>query len=318
MDNLTHSLTGLLMSKAGLDRFHARATLTLVLAANVPDIDILAITRGQLSYFQAHRGITHALVMSPVMALLPVLVALAVSRSTRGWLPLWLISLAGVASHLLFDWTNAYGIRLLLPFSEQFFRLDLNNLIELWIWTVFFLAWLAPMLSRLLSSEMGARGSHGRGWAIFALAFVLVFEAGKALSHARAIDVLNSRVYQDGPPVRVAAFPNTLANPFEWAGWVERPGFVVHFPSLNVLGDFDPTAGVTISKAEPGPAIDSARTAPEIQAFLKFAQFPLWSVAPAPEPEGALIVALRDWRFPFTAAAIVDGRDRVIASSFHY
>ena len=40
MDNLTHSLTGLMLSRAGLNRFYPRATLVLVIAANIPDIDI--------------------------------------------------------------------------------------------------------------------------------------------------------------------------------------------------------------------------------------------------------------------------------------
>ena len=33
MDNLTHSLTGLLLSRAGLNRFYPRATLVLIVSA---------------------------------------------------------------------------------------------------------------------------------------------------------------------------------------------------------------------------------------------------------------------------------------------
>ena len=40
----------------------------------------------------------------------------------------------GVASHLLLDWTNSYGIRLLFPFSLQWFHLDLNALTDGPIW----------------------------------------------------------------------------------------------------------------------------------------------------------------------------------------
>jgi len=42
MDKLTHSLVGVLLSRAGVKRLAPRATVTLVLGANAPDIDIEA------------------------------------------------------------------------------------------------------------------------------------------------------------------------------------------------------------------------------------------------------------------------------------
>ena len=318
MDNLTHTLTGLLISRAGLNRWHPRADLALIIAANVPDIDIVALSFGPLTYFEQHRGITHAIAMMPVMALIPVAVVCAVGRSLRGWLAAWLLSIAGVASHLLLDWTNAYGVRFFLPFSTRWFRLDLNNLVELWVWLVFLIACLGPMLSKLVSQEIGERPGHGQGIARFALAFLLLFEGGKAISHQRALEILNSRIYQGGAPERVAAFPNTRANPFQWSGWVERPEFSVHFPSLNVLQDFDPAAGIVVYKPDSAAVIEAARGAPAVETFLQFAQYPLWRVTPVPDLEGASRVEVRDWRFPFTAAATVDSLNRVLSSSFHY
>jgi len=183
MDNLTHSLTGLMLSRAGLNRWYPRATLVLVLAANAPDIDFLAIVRGPLYYFEQHRGITHSLSAAPLMALLPVLVACAVSRSTRGWAVAWGISLIGVASHLLLDWTNIYGIRLLLPFSAQWFHLDLINLFDLMIWAVLLLGWIGPLVAKLVAGEIGAKPGTGRGLAIFALSFFLLYDFGRFLAH---------------------------------------------------------------------------------------------------------------------------------------
>ena len=60
MDNLTHTLTGLALSRAGLSRWYARPTLVLMLAANIPDIDIVTIAGGPFNYFQYHRGVTHS------------------------------------------------------------------------------------------------------------------------------------------------------------------------------------------------------------------------------------------------------------------
>ena len=317
MDNLTHTLTGLALSRAGLSRWYARPALVLMLAANIPDIDIVTIAGGPFNYFQFHRGITHSIAMAPVMALLPVLLVCAVGRTMRGWKTAYVLSLIGIASHLLLDWTNTYGVRFFLPFSSQWFHLDLNSLTDLWIWGVLILAFLGPLLGRLVSAEIGAKPGAGRGLALFALAFIPVYDFGRYLIHQRALETLNSRVYKGGPPIRVAAFPLSAGDPFEWSGWVERPEFVMRF-SMNLLAEFDPTNGAVIYKPEPSPALDAARQAFIIRKFLEFAQYPLWQVTPMADPEGARRVDVRDWRFPFTGSAIVDSSNRVLSSSFHY
>jgi inner membrane protein len=317
MDNLTHTLTGLALSQAGLNRWYARPGLLLILAANAPDLDIVTITSGPFNYFQYHRGITHAVAMAPAMALLPVLLVCAISRTMRGWRAAYILSLTGVASHLLLDWTNTYGVRFLLPFSSQWFHLDLNSLFDFWIWGVLILAFLGPLLGRLVSAEIGAKPGAGRGLALFALAFMLAYDFGRYLMHQRALDILNSRVYQGGAPVRVAAFPISSGNPFEWSGWVERPGFVMRF-SIDVLDEFDPTNGAIIYQPESSPTLDAARQAFPVRHFLNFAQYPLWRVTPMADPEGARRVDVRDWRFSFTASATLDASNRLLSSSFHY
>ncbi len=91
----------------------------------------------------------------------------------------------------------------------------------------------------------------------------------------------------------------------------------MHF-SMNLLGEFDPTEGTVIYKPEPSAALEAARQTLIVSKFLEFAQFPLWRVTPMADPEGARDVDVRDWRFPFTASATVDGSNRVLSSSFHY
>jgi inner membrane protein len=317
MDNLTHSLTGLMLSQAGLNRLYPRATLLLVLAANIPDIDVVSIARGPLYYFEQHRGITHSIATAPLMALLCVLVVCAIGRTMQGWLAAWGIAIIGVASHLLLDLTNTYGIRLLYPFSSQWFHLDLINLFDLIIWAVLLLAWLGPLVGRLVSSEIGAKAGAGRGLAIFALSFFLLYDCGRWLLHQRTLEILNSRLYQDGPPTRVAAFPTAGISPLEWLGWIERPEFVMHF-RVNVREEFDPAAGTIIYKPAPSAAIDAARTAHPVQVFLRFSQYPLWAVSAAGSLEGAHDVEVNDWRFPFGAQALVDSSNHVVSSSFHF
>ncbi len=317
MDNITHSLTGLALSRAGLNRWYSHSALVLVLSANAPDLDIVMALRGSLSYFEHHRGISHSIVMAPVWALVVSLLVCAVTRTMRDWKAAYGLAIIGLASHLLLDWTNAYGIRLLLPFSSEWFRLDVNNIIDLWIWGVLLVATAGPLLGRLVSSEIGGKPGSGRGLAIFALSFLLIYDFGRYMIHQRALDVLNSRVYQGGAPLRVAAFPTSIANPFEWTGWIDRPTFAMRF-SMDLLSDFDPGTGTIFFKPEPGPAMEAARQTHPVQVFLNFAQFPLWRVTPASDPEGAHRVEVRDWRFPFGAGAVVDSSNRVVSSYFHF
>jgi inner membrane protein len=48
----------------------------------------------------------------------------------------YLCSLLCVLGHLLLDWTNIYGMRMLLPFSSRWLRLDITDVIDPWILTL--------------------------------------------------------------------------------------------------------------------------------------------------------------------------------------
>ena len=76
MDNLTHTATGLFLARAGLKRWSPGGTAIVILAANAPDIDIVTAIRGSLNYLHYHRHLTHSLLLMPVMAILPVILAL--------------------------------------------------------------------------------------------------------------------------------------------------------------------------------------------------------------------------------------------------
>ena len=63
----------------------------------------------------------------------------------------------GVLSHLVLDWTNVYGIRLLLPFSSRWLRLDQTDVVDPWILAILLLAVAAPALARMVSAEIGSK-----------------------------------------------------------------------------------------------------------------------------------------------------------------
>src|SRR5581483_8525987 len=183
----------------------------LLVAANIPDIDVISLAGGPLSYLHYHRHLTHSLIAMPVMAAMAVALVWAVRRKPLAWSGAFAVALAGVASHLLMDWTNMYGVRLLLPFSPQWQRLDLNSVVDLWIWAAFLLGIAGPFIGRLVGGEISSgalKDRHpGRGGAIFALVFLLLYDGGRAMLHTRAVATLESRIYQGASPARVAALP---------------------------------------------------------------------------------------------------------------
>src|SRR5579884_3636871 len=266
MDPITHVLTGLAMSRAGLSRWHARAPLLLMMAAEAPDIDVVSAFGGPFNYFVYHRWITHAVVFAPVLALVIALLFCAIDRSWRSFLAGFLLALAGVASHLLLDWTNAYGIRLLLPFNSNWYALNVTNVIDIWIWLVLGIATFGPLIGRLVSSEMGARPAPGRGMAIFALLFLLSYNVGRGFLHERAMATLDSRIYDGAAPLRVGAFP-TLFNPLLWEGVVNEPAAMRSY-RFNLAATFDPDAGKRFDKPAPSPAMKAAAKTYVFQRFL--------------------------------------------------
>jgi len=147
MDNLTHSLVGLTAAKAGLEKLSPGATVLCLLAANAPDADIIVLAFGdRWDFLQHHRGITHAIVGVVALAILLPLIFYSVDRvwsRFRNRPPavrlqgLMLASFIVSATHPLLDWTNNYGIRFLLPWSQKWSYGDLVFIVDPYLWLIF-------------------------------------------------------------------------------------------------------------------------------------------------------------------------------------
>jgi inner membrane protein len=77
MDPITHFMMGGCMARAGFNRTTALATVTMVLAAEAPDIDVVSEFGGDVFAFSHHRGITHTFLGVPFVAALVVLIVWA-------------------------------------------------------------------------------------------------------------------------------------------------------------------------------------------------------------------------------------------------
>ncbi len=323
MDNITHSLTGLALSRTGLNRFCPRALLLLVLSANAPDIDVVAVSAGPLRYLELHRGYSHSLLCLPLMAAFSVLVVAAIYRQKLPWMRAWLLACAGVGSHLLLDWTNSYGIRLLLPFSSRWFHLDLNSLYDGWIWAALAFAAIWPFFSRLVSKEIGARAPTGKASAIFALCFLVLFDTARAVLHARAVGQLTTRLYDDASPIQAAALPEPFT-PLRWTGIVETERDYRTI-DIDTLGQLLPQNAEIFYKPPLTPTLKSAAATKPFRYFLYFARFPVWSEETmAADSDLRKRLDLTDLRFgvpgagSFHCVALENARDKVLMSWFTF
>lgn len=144
MDPLSHTLTGACLAEAGFTRTTTLATATLLIAANLPDIDGACYLVGSDFAFGARRGWSHGIL---AMLFLPGLVAWSVMawdthvrrrrhpelEPAKPW-PILAAAIAGVLSHIGLDWVNNYGVRLLMPFEDRWFYGDTLFIADPWLW----------------------------------------------------------------------------------------------------------------------------------------------------------------------------------------
>ncbi len=140
----------------------------------------------------------------------------------------WLYATACIAAftHLLLDWTVNYGVRPFFPLNPRWYSGSFMFIAEPVLWALFFLAFFMPWVLGLADREIGARKQpfRGRGWAIFALAGILVLCCWRWAEHAHALAMLQNTQVASEPVTRMAAEPYPV-NPFRWHAIVETAGF---------------------------------------------------------------------------------------------
>ena len=144
MDNICHTLAGMAIGETGLKRRASSGTITLMIGANLPDVDVLAYAWSPIAALGFRRGWTHGIaamavwpfVLAGVMVLLQVLLRRGTGNGERlaEFRGLLLLSAIAVWSHPLLDLLNTYGVRLLMPFSGRWFYGDTLFIVDPWVW----------------------------------------------------------------------------------------------------------------------------------------------------------------------------------------
>lgn len=290
MDNLCHTLTGAALADAGLRQRTRFGTPALLIAANLPDIDVLAFV-SDTPAVALRRGMTHGVV---AQALLPVLLTagfLLLDKRTRDedsprFRP-WVLLLAayiGVLSHVGMDWLNNYGVRLLKPFSDRWFHGDAVFIVDPWLWLM--LA-LGVVVARRWSAPSGARAAL-----VVATIYIAAMVASAAAARQKVFDAWTQAKGHSPASLMVGPVP---VNPFRKtvvidAGTYYERGTFEWWPTRV---RFDPQH---VQKNDRHPAaIRASQTDPDFRAVLIWARFPYYTLAPV---EGGTRVMLGDMRFP--------------------
>jgi inner membrane protein len=288
LDPVTHFLTGACMGRSGFNRKSALATVTMVLAAEAADIDVLWSLKGSIAGLQHHRGITHSFVGVPFIAAAVLGLVWLWHRfrrrkspgQTRAPVPirwgfLYFCALLAALSHLLLDYTTAYGIRLFEPFNYRWYSWDIVYIVEPLMLLALVAGLAIPGFLGMISHEVGARtkGPRGRVGAIVALVCVVIIWGVRDFEHRRAVTAMNSMVYRQSEPLRVAAYPYMIS-PFRWHGVVETRNFFETIPVNSMAPDIDMELGILFYKPQETPQLEAAKAAHLGRVYLDWAAFP--------------------------------------------
>lgn len=263
-----------MLGQLGFKRLTGRAMGTLVIAANIPDIDAFYRFEGPSLAFR--RGITHGPLAMLVLPVVLTGLVLAFDRiwpkrsgpPVRPWAVL-LLAFIGTLSHPMLDWLNSYGIRFLEPFSHRWFYGDTLFIIDVWLWV----ALLASVHVSQIRERAGKAGwSRPAAVGLGAILVYIVANFGFSVIAERRTEqrlIVERRVH----PTLVVAIPVPLAPWRRTMLW--RNGQVHGFGSFN-LG-----AGLRLEpRAMPNgldnPALaQAARRDEEVRGFLFWSRMPI-------------------------------------------
>jgi inner membrane protein len=285
MDNVTHTLVGAALAQSGLRRRTPFALATLLIAANIPDVDgALYWVGASASAYGFRRGWTHGILALALWPFALTAAVLAWDRLVRRRRrpdaeparPGTLLGLAllGVATHPLLDYCNTYGVRWLMPFSDRWAYGDALFIVDPWVW-------LGLGIGVWWSARRWREGAPGAArparWALaLCSAYAAAMFAGSAL--ARRVATAAIERSPASHVSRILASPEGIT-PFA------RPivadigdRYVVGTVTLLPRPRFTADARSPIVKRDDQPGVAEASRTPLGASFLRWARFPFFEV----------------------------------------
>jgi inner membrane protein len=297
------------LARSGLARRTALGTATLLIGANLPDIDVLAYADGPAADLSFRRGWTHGI---PALIVLPLMLTgamLLLDRAVRRWrraslpsgvVPREVLRLAviSILTHPILDSLNVYGVRWLMPFSDHWYYGDTLFIVDPWLWLVL---GLAVFLGRRSRTKAGRSGSARP--ARVALGVGSAYVAGMVLLGIASREIVRRDLENNGLPAEQLMVAPHLVTPFvrqvvaaqgdtyqvATFRWLERP-------------HLDPRARRIFPRPKSDNRALAAARATELgKRFLGWARFPVVEVRAA--PSGGSLLHLIDLRYAERADA---------------
>lgn len=301
MDNLTHTLIGAALAESGLRRRTRYAAAAMMIGANIPDVDVIAVPLGHS--LEWRRGVTHGI---PALLLWPFLLtglimlwhrwrgasmgpragATSRARHERDRPPirpgqLVLLSAIAVLTHPTYDWLNNYGMRWLMPLDGRWTYGDSLFIIDPYL--------LAALLTGVVLARRRARAGTVEPFtpgriAVGAAAIYTIAMFG--LHHLATRVATESLGAGSGQAQRMMVAP-TPANPFRWRV-VQDAGTYYRQGEVRLLADVPFRQRDSVAVGLEVPAARTAASSPEASGFLGWSRWPFFRVDAA---SGEVIIA---------------------------
>jgi inner membrane protein len=292
--------TALFIPEVAADPYLAAAVVSVsVVGSLAPDFDAAVRLKSRDAYLKHHRGISHALPVCPLWAgILSGIASWAWGVGDHSLL-MFGFALAAVALHVLFDWTNAYGVQFLLPLRRDWLHLDALCLTDPFL--------IMVHLSAALSALYGI-GPHTPWIFLFAWAITLLYAGWRIAHHELIVRRLRRRFRRN---LAVHVLPGLWW--FRWQYVVQtEEGF-----ELGALAGRRWLPFRHLPYSPPHDCIEASLRVSSVQTLKRFAkrEYVSWTEL----PNGGYVVTWTDLRFwrekdwPFRAEVRLDGKLNVVA-----
>ncbi len=295
MDPICHTMVGAALASTGLERKTRFGRATLIIGANLADVDVFSYAWGETAALEFRRGLTHGI---PALVVLPFLLAGAMtgigrlSRRERGAAAAaadfkWLLTLSAISvvSHPMLDFLNVYGVRWLMPFDGTWFYGDILYIVDPWMWAILGCALIAALWWRNRDAS-GVFARPARIGLLVALTYVLAMAVGESVSR-RVVEA--SLTDAELPRLMIAPVP---IDPFRRTVVIDgekdyRLGVVNLLPRPYFRLD-----ARRIPKGESASARLAAATG-DGRTFLRWARFPFFEVDESKDDPAVYIIDAR-------------------------
>lgn len=288
MDNLTHTLVGATMAEAGLKQRTALGGATLMIGANFPDIDVLALFfPGSID---VRRGATHGFL---ALAILPFALAWLMRSYDRNvrlrrdptaqpadLRQLLLLSALAIWTHPTLDFMNTYGMRWLMPFVNTWFYADGLFIVDLYILLMLGLGvWRSRRTERTRPARLGLAGLM-----TYTIGMLAITSIGRAQVGALS---QGNRLMLGPHPVIPWERTVVIDQPdrYRIGRWSLFTGYEDDWSGAQPKGDVGPNKDAVIR----------ARAHPDARPFLRWSRFPHYYVS---RDGSTTVVYMSDMRYP--------------------